>query len=270
MSSRERARVNNAETASPWPDQAAKILTLTDLTSRLNFFPLAEPREFQVHEMWGLAQRLTETGRSKRQELTQNSTGIGTKTSFILKVETEILCADYRHYRPIKGTDVERATRAIFKLQAKSDANDIFKRIIRTNLDVLKHMKRVCDEEEEAPRVEFFELVCLGLNQREVVDDGAFNDRYGEVARRWKEHNDWRKILEDEILLSWIAGKRLDIVARARMLVAGEEQFEELLEDYNQLREEMARLVLKISAATGGKEFLLRHKNELWDVVEER
>ncbi|KIW61790.1 hypothetical protein PV05_01872 [Exophiala xenobiotica] len=253
MSSRERARVNNAETASPWPDQAAKILTLTDLTSRLNFFPLAEPREFQVHEMWGLAQRLTETGRSKRQELTQNSTGI-----------------DYRHYRPIKGTDVERATRAIFKLQAKSDANDIFKRIIRTNLDVLKHMKRVCDEEEEAPRVEFFELVCLGLNQREVVDDGAFNDRYGEVARRWKEHNDWRKILEDEILLSWIAGKRLDIVARARMLVAGEEQFEELLEDYNQLREEMARLVLKISAATGGKEFLLRHKNELWDVVEER
>ncbi|KAK7903697.1 hypothetical protein LTR67_001717 [Exophiala xenobiotica] len=254
MSSRGTDRANNAETALPWPNKAFKILTLTDLPIRPSFQPLAEPQVYQVHEMmWFLGRRLNETARSVRRELTRNSTGI-----------------DYRHHRPMKGTDDERAVRAIFKLQTRSDANAIFKDIIRTNLDVLKHLKRICDEEEEAPRKEFFELVCLGLNPREVIDDGAFNDRYGEVARRWKEHNEWRKIMQDEILLSWIAGKRVDIAARASNLVAGEEQFEEVLDDYNVLREEMARLVLKITAATGGKDFVSRHKNELWDVVEER
>lgn len=173
---------------------------------------------------------------------------------------------------------VTESIRALFKLQAKADANEIFRYIITINTGALEGVKAVCEEEIHEVKRDMFDIIHQQAKPSGIADGDALQKRVTEVCALFEERDPWIDVLELEIQISQRALKRLDTAAQARKLLSTaatralnrEEgvRLEELWGRYLRLREEMIGLALRVNKMTGTTEFVQRHQNELWDVVE--
>ncbi|KIX95918.1 uncharacterized protein Z520_08173 [Fonsecaea multimorphosa CBS 102226] len=185
---------------------------------------------------------------------------------------------DYHLYMRRAGQETEKLVGAFFHLLAKPDANETIRFIIRTNIRVLRELRRVCDDERRALARRGLIIIDMGR--------GASGERHKAHLRRFLrevcvaigEHKRWINILSIEISLSEVALRRLGIAGKAAELVQKQkaktiseeesETLETLFIEFQSWRAVLIQWVLQLNEMTGNHEFLRRHRNELWDIVD--
>ncbi|OAP62408.1 hypothetical protein AYL99_04611 [Fonsecaea erecta] len=185
---------------------------------------------------------------------------------------------DYHLSMQRAGQGIEELVEALFELLTNPEANGIIQFIVRTNIRVLRGLQGVCNDEckylkRRALDIIHMDSVCHGDQNK-----GHIRELVEEVCRANEEQESWIDILGIEIDLSETALKRLDIASqaagliqkrRSQMITKEESQtLEALFIEFQSLRTLLIRRVLKLNMLTGNSDFLQRHHNELWDIVD--
>ncbi|KAH0836160.1 hypothetical protein FOPE_04428 [Fonsecaea pedrosoi] len=185
---------------------------------------------------------------------------------------------DYHLYLRRAGKESEELVQALFELLANPEANHTIQFIVRTNIQVLRKLQQeVCHDRWKVVKKKTIDVIHLDSDSE--GDDGKphVETLAQETLHTSEEQKNWAAILEFEVKISEIALQRLRIANEASVLVRKEktssisEEESERLEaqfiDFQSWRAIMIRWVLQVNRMTGNRDFLRRHRNELWDIV---
>lgn len=104
-------------------------------------------------------------------------------------------------------------------MQAKADANEIFRYIITINIGALEGVKAVCEEEIHEVKMDMFDIIHQQAKPSGIAD-GALHKRVTEVCALFEERDLWIDILELEIQISQRAVECFDTAAQAGNLLS--------------------------------------------------
>ncbi|KIW96665.1 uncharacterized protein Z519_02056 [Cladophialophora bantiana CBS 173.52] len=185
---------------------------------------------------------------------------------------------DYHLYIRRAGQDAEKLAEALFKLQANPDANEIIQFIIRRNIEVLRGLQEVCHDHFNVVRKRAIDVIQVDLEYSGKYNKAQVRKFVQEVCGASDEQQRWVNILGLEINVSEVALKRLSIAKEAAGLVQKkraetisdeeEQALGDLYIEFQSWRAVLLRWVLQLNKLTGNGDFLRRHRNELWDIVD--
>ncbi|OAL19163.1 hypothetical protein AYO20_11674 [Fonsecaea nubica] len=184
---------------------------------------------------------------------------------------------DYHLYLRRAGKKSEELVQALFELLANPEANHTIQFIVRTNIQVLRKLQQeVCHDRWKVVKKA---IDVIHLDSDSEGEDGKphVETLFQETLHTSEEQKNWSAILDFEMKISEIALQRLRIANEASELVRKEkawraseeesERLEAMFIDFQSWRAIIIRWVLQVNRMTGNREFLRRHRNELWDIV---
>ncbi|KIW30520.1 uncharacterized protein PV07_06259 [Cladophialophora immunda] len=185
---------------------------------------------------------------------------------------------DYHLYLRRSGQQTEKLVGALFQLLASPDANETIQFIIRTNIRVLRELQGVCHDQCKAVKTRALNVIHMDGKYNGEKNKARVQKFVEEFCGAAEEQKSWVHILGFEIGVSEIALKRLGIANEAAALVEKQkaqniseeeiENLEALFIEFQSWRGVLIRWVLQLNKMTGNCDFLRRHRNELWDIVD--
>lgn len=185
----------------------------------------------------------------------------------------------YRHHRPNRDQELIVRIQSLFELFSKEATNRTFSHLIGQNILVIAALQAVREEEHQKVMELLNSTLRMGISQKTEGGRARYHTMVEEVCPRNRTSRSWGEALKLEMEISQLALQRLKSADQARYLVeleatrgnltfAEEMVLNALFEEYRTWRGEIARLVLKVNEVTGSRDFLQRHRYELWDIVD--
>ncbi|KIW84462.1 hypothetical protein Z517_03712 [Fonsecaea pedrosoi CBS 271.37] len=187
--------------------------------------------------------------------------------------------SDYHLYLRRTGKKSEELVQALFELLANPEANHTIQFIVRTNIQVLRKLQQeVCHDRWKVVKKKTIDVIHLDSDSEGEDGKPHVETLVQEILYTSEEQKNWAAILDFEVKISEIALQRLRIANEASELVRKEktwsiseeegERLEAQFIDFQSWRAIMIRWVLRVNRMTGNRDFLRRHRNELWDIVD--
>ncbi|OCT46766.1 hypothetical protein CLCR_02137 [Cladophialophora carrionii] len=166
----------------------------------------------------------------------------------------------------------DEVTQRLWTLYTRRDANDVISHIIRTNIEVLHHVRAQLDKLYQDLKKRATALVHLSMQPSS--NGGSLQGEVARMRTALAEHERWMEVLDSEVQLSEVALRRVeaarDLINMRDRLARGEITPWELhylegppFDTYQAMRPAVVRLVRRVFQMTGNAAFLERHKNEL-------
>lgn len=185
----------------------------------------------------------------------------------------------YRHHRPNRGQELIVRIQSLFELFSKEATNRTFRYLIGQNIEVIAALQAVCEEEHQKLKKFMSDTIQMDVDLESEAARAIIRAMAKEAGLTHDTWECWAEALDLEMKISQLALQRLQPAAQACYLVELEAKrpltwvedmvMNALFEEYRCWRGEIARLALKVNEITGNRNFLQRHRYELWDIVDE-
>ena len=181
---------------------------------------------------------------------------------------------DYQYHHPIWRPDPQLVTRDLFALHTQEDANSVISTIVWMNRETIRHIQF-----SKAKMVEEIKRQSCQIVHESTLpgaDPAYIRAEVEKTVAVLKNHEDWDVMLAEEEKLSTLAIERMEIARKGieeekKAVAEGRVGWlakEAVYAEFREKRVAMRAVVTRLHGLTGNADFLKRHKNELWDVVD--